>query len=235
MITLLCGCDLNINSKKNEGDVYNGVDYTDEESLTIEEIRTYVQNKYFDKYGKAISWFWENGKGYDRIVPFEMPEIESYDINFIKDLNGGLDWFLVEFEPIGCLIGSRRTAIPSIRYNKQSDVSKGPAMSFYGYESPYKILSIPSEDRYASHGIQAWAKIDDIKYEYDGVERDGPAIINIWDARYGIVLNYPDGFLHQNGTTEKIYFNENNIIKDCYVKRPIYGKYDRFNYNYWKE
>ncbi len=113
---------------------------------SIEEIEEYVREKFFNEDGTAKMSYWNNSiKGYDpkyTEIPIEddfinlypLPtEITGFDVQFIKDVDGEETYYLVEFEPSGYIIGKRDQTV----------------ISFYYYPSPYKILNVDSDNRYA--------------------------------------------------------------------------------------
>lgn len=209
------------------------------EPYSKEDIEKMIRNKYFDKDGNAIAEYWENTMKVKGITDFIMPKITGFEVYFIKDAQtNDEDWFLVEFEPIGCYLGCRYS-------NKhQNDSSLGgswphPDYAFSGLPSYAKLLGIPYEKLYCRSKF-LFALIDDIHYmDHENEEKVGPLMIEV-SVAYGTEYIQPgvtyDAFFYRYGVgwidKERAYLRtynpEKNGTEKLYIYRPFYGEYDPF-------
>ena len=157
-------------------------DYT-EEPLTKEEIRSYVEKKYFDKDGNFINWYFENASnGYALKEPFKEADITDFDVQFIKDANGKERFFLVEFEPNFHIYGYRDQAL--------EDPNRWQ-LSFWlrPFPSPFKILNVKEDERY-------------METPFFATKRDGYLVAIDDEALYGRYLTETRTGKWNGGTSE---------------------------------
>ena len=139
----LCGCTEN----------FDNDDSNKRELLTIEEIENEVINLFCNEDGSYDTSYWVrfNSRNYhpemqsiiDGVGSGDI-KIEGFSIQFIKGLDENDDWYLVEFEPSGHLVGKRDT-----------DFSTA---GFRVYPSPFKLCNVEKENRYVDtssyyHGL----------------------------------------------------------------------------------
>ena len=130
--------------------------------LTEKEIKKEVQKKYFDEDGNAIKWYWELTDSNFSKFEYGGDDITGFSIEFIKGLNGKEEWFLVEFEPTGHIIGS---IYESFRYCSSY---------FCAYPSPYKLLGVENKIKYVISQEPNYQTIcgieqDDYVYNISGI------------------------------------------------------------------
>ena len=102
--------------------------------LTEKEITKKVNEEFFDEEGNGIKWFWESMDGNYSLYDYGGEDITGFTLQFIKGLNGKEEWYLVEFEPTGHIIGCIYDTYRS--------------RCFYPYSSPYKLLGLENRDKY---------------------------------------------------------------------------------------
>ena len=154
MLFSLCGCGYGHhikNPRKNN-------------PLTKEEITLCVKKKFYDDDGNVIKWYWENESIHYKAYKYSGEDITGFSVQFIKGLNGKREWFIVEFEPTGCVIGT------IYDYYKNSD--------FLSY-NPYRLFGVEDEDRYVidkeyngSNFVYCAIRRDDIIIPIDTILND---------------------------------------------------------------
>ena len=173
-------------------------DYT-EEPLTKEEIRSYVEKKYFDKDGNFINWYFENASnGYALKEPFKEADITDFDVQFIKDAHGNEKFFLVEFEPTFHIFGYREEAF---EYPNKWQ----PSFWLRPFPSPYKILGINEEERYSEDFLYA-------------TKRDGYLVAIDDEALYGRYLTETRTGKLDGGTSDKPIFLTYDYEAEKWIK-----------------
>ena len=211
--------------KKSGGKKAGGEDATDLiELYDKDEIAEFVRNRFYDENGNVNTSYWET-PATSYFYSCEVPEeITNFEISYLKDALSGKDsYFLVEFEQRGHIVGNR---------TKRKNSTNGfPSYRFCPFESIYKILEVPFEDRYATASYTAYAMVDDITYvkknyamSYDEMWENekkitGRVCMEIENLYYGIVYDMPYGYFLYPGRAIK------EVEEDGVTRREEYTVY----------
>ncbi len=102
-----------------------------EVAWTLYDVEEFVHTYYYTVDGEMVLERWQKAYGDEGL-----PEITGFTVYEIDDVGGAYQWYYVEFEPEGYLVG-----MLDYEYGVTQNV-------LFPYESSFKKLDIPLEDRY---------------------------------------------------------------------------------------